>query len=115
MGKTEDEARYPAYEKRIGEAYTEMVSTRTLLWVDIQRLRGYPRVFVKEDFFAAFTELYGLTFPKLDAPKHKDLIARINTWQDTFVLRKRDDSIKEGIRLSQEYQGVLSIDGVIGK
>ena len=107
METIEDGKKYPAYEKRVGEVYNDMVHARSLLWVDIQHRRGYPRLFTKEDFYITFIELYGMTFPKLDTKKHKDLIERINTWQDTFVLRKRDDSIKVGIQLSQEYQSAL--------
>ena len=98
------------HEQHFTDVYDMLITARTALKIKI-KLRAKVPVNYKVNFYAAFIQLYGLAYPKLTINEHKDLIGRINDWDARVKIGVADDGIEEGIKLSEELQKALMIEG----
>lgn len=114
MEQIRKEETHKTYEQYIENAYVRLVFARTTLKTELKRHNGRANRNHKQEFYSAFIELYGLTYPKLKIKEHKDMINKINAWDKNVKLKQINDSIEEGIPLSEELQKALMFDGVIG-
>ena len=109
-----NENSHPTHEQMLTNAYDDLVVSRTHLKAALKlKKAGLHRY--KTNFYTDFMVLYGLVYPKFRNPKeHKELIKRINDWDKIVQLKKANDSIEKGIRLSEELQETLRVEGILG-